>query len=96
MRRAEDARQNWARALALGLSLLVFLFVLQAPHAHRYGQDDTACQLCQVAHLGFHPAVAAPALPAPLLAAGRVQPLVLALRDTPLSLDGPSRAPPSA
>src|SRR5438309_10012200 len=86
MGRADNVRQNWARALALGLSLLVVLFVLQAgPHAHQYGQDETTCQLCQVAHIGIRPAVVGPILPTPLLTTGKVQPLTFVFRDAPRS-----------
>jgi hypothetical protein len=93
---ARRARNHWARGVALGLSLLVFSFVFHGvSHVHQNGQDEAACQTCQAAHVGIYPAVSAPILPTPLLAAGRVQALTLVLADTPVSPDRPSRAPPS-
>src|SRR5271169_583826 len=91
------AWNGWARGVALGLSLLVFSLVFHGvSHVHRNGQDEAACQTCQAAHVGIYPAVSAPTLPTPLPAAGRVQALILVLADAPVSLDRPSRAPPSA
>jgi len=62
-----------ARPVALTLALLSLAFLLQVtPHAHLNGQDEAACSLCQVAHLGVAPAVAVVTLSIPIVSFGEV------------------------
>lgn len=91
------ATREWIRVLALGLSVLVLLFVFQsAYHTHQNGQDEAACRACQVAHTKIHPTIVAATLPTPLQAVGKVEGLIFVLGDAPFSIDSPSRAPPLA
>ena len=57
-----------ARPVALTLALLSLAFLLQVtPHSHANGQDESACRLCQVAHLGVTPAVAVVSFSIPIV-----------------------------
>jgi hypothetical protein len=73
-RTANPSWRNLTKSLAFALALLLFLFLLQVttPHRHAKGQNEAACRLCHVAHLGVAPAVAASTLTLPLVAVGRV------------------------
>ena len=62
-----------ARPVALALALISLAFLVQVtPHFHANGQDEAACRLCQVAHLGVAPAVAVVALSIPIVSCGEV------------------------
>jgi len=62
-----------ARPVALALALLSLAFLLQVtPHFHANGQDEAACRLCQVAHLGVTPAVALISFSIPIVSLGEV------------------------
>jgi hypothetical protein len=57
-----------ARPVALTLALLSLAFLLQVtPHSHANGQDEAACRLCQVAHLGVTSAVAVVSFSIPIV-----------------------------
>jgi hypothetical protein len=85
-----------ARPLAFVLCLLSFLFLLQVTaHSHANGQDESACRLCQVAHLGVAPAVSALILSVPLVSLGPVAACATVHTSEPFSEHSPSRAPPS-
>ncbi len=90
-------RQFLLRIVALALATVLILFLFQiTSHFHANGQDQTACNRCQLAHLGFDFAKTASLLPAPLLAIGRAFALVLSIHQGPVSHHSPSRAPPTA
>ena len=93
------ARPFWrrlAKPLAVTLALLSFLFLLQVtPHSHANGQDEAACRLCQVVHLGVAPAVAALVLSVSLVSLGKVVAQVTCSYRETVSSHFPSRAPPS-
>jgi hypothetical protein len=62
-----------ARPVALTLALLSLAFLLQVtPHSHANGQDEAACRLCQVAHLGVTPAVAVVSFSIPIVSFSEV------------------------
>jgi hypothetical protein len=85
-----------AKPLAIALGLLSLLFLLQVTtHSHTNGQDESACRLCQVAHLGAAPAVSVLALSVPLVSFGQVTPNVTLFVSEAFSEHSPSRAPPS-
>lgn len=85
-----------AKPLAIALGLLSLLFLLQVTtHSHANGQDESACRLCQVAHLGVAPAVSAPVLSVPLISYGQVTDTVSLNISECFSSHSPSRAPPS-
>ena len=85
-----------AKSLAIALGLLSLLFLLQVTtHSHASGQDEPACRLCQVAHLGVAPAVSALVLGVPLVSFGQVTDTVTAHTSESFSEHSPSRAPPS-
>ena len=84
------------RSLALVLALLSIVFLLQVtPHGHTNGQNEAACRLCQVAHVGVTPALAVVSLALPLIAVGRVVPAVLDCEPESFLADSFSRAPPT-
>jgi hypothetical protein len=92
-------QQSWgrfAKPALVGLAVLSLVFLLQiTTHGHANNQDDRACLLCQAAHLGVAPAIAAVILTAPLMVLAEVSaPLLLAENEAFFS-HGPSRAPPS-
>jgi hypothetical protein len=85
-----------AKPFAFALALLSLVFLLQvATHSHANGHDEPACRLCQVAHLGVAPAVAALVLSVPLVSFGHVAANVTLEVSEYFSEDSPSRAPPS-
>ena len=85
-----------AKPLAIALGVLSLLFLLQvSTHSHANGQDESACRLCQVAHLVMVPAVSALQLSAPLVSCGQVTATVAIHLSEAFSEQSPSRAPPS-
>jgi hypothetical protein len=85
-----------AKPLAFALTLAALFFLLQvAPHAHAKGQDEAACRLCQVAHLGVTPAVSALSFSVPFVEFGSVTILAAAAGSEPSSSLSSSRAPPA-
>jgi hypothetical protein len=86
-----------AKPLAIALGLLSLLFLLQVTtHSHANGQHESACRLCQVAHLGVAPAVSALVLSVPLVSFGQVTASVALNVSEPFSEHSHSRAPPSS
>jgi hypothetical protein len=85
------------RVLALAVCLLtVFFIVVSSSHIHADGRSDTACPICQAAHIGISAAVGTAELPAPLIQRSEPPPSV-AFAHTELFLSSAaSRAPPSA
>jgi hypothetical protein len=87
--------RRFAKPLAFALGLLSLLFLLQVTtHAHANGQDESACRLCQVAHLGVVTAVSPLELSVPLVSFGRVTATVDPGVREFFSEQSPSRAPP--
>jgi hypothetical protein len=84
-----------ARPVALTLALFSLAFLLQVtPHIHANGQDEAACSLCQVAHLGVATAVAVISFSIPIVSFGQVALCSeVSLAETP-SGHSSSRAPP--
>ena len=84
-----------ARPVALALAVFSLAFLLQVtPHTHANGQDEAACNLCQVAHLGVATAVAVISFSIPFVSFGQV-----AIRSEARFAEAPSghsssRAPP--
>ena len=96
----EVVKPKWsqfATGLAIALAMASLLFLLQVTsHGHANGQDEAACRLCQAAHIGVTPALAAMTLSAPLVEFGVV---FLQAAETALETatdNTPSRAPPSS
>jgi len=89
-------RYRFARPLALGLAVLALAFFLQiAGHGHNDSRQDSTCRVCQLAHVGVGPTVAAVTLTAPLVLVGRVTtPVLEAVTQVSFSQSSP-RAPPS-
>ena len=84
-----------ARPAALTLALLSLAFLLQVtPHSHANGQDEAACGLCQVAHLGVTPAVAVVSFSIPILSFSAVVVYSEVRFAEPPSGHSSSRAPP--
>jgi hypothetical protein len=96
MNRRHKTNNSWVRFLAFGLAVLSILFVVQAQtHWHANSQDEAACQVCQVAHVGSASAPVGQPLLAPLLTTGYVELFVVSFHQELFFHDSPSRAPPS-
>jgi hypothetical protein len=93
----ETDRNRFAKPLAFGLAVLALVFFLQiSAHGHNDSRQDSACRVCQFAHIGLGPVVTAVMLTAPMLVVGRVAPRAdKAVVENPTSESSP-RAPPSA
>ena len=84
-----------ARPAALTLALLSLVFLLQVtPHSHANGQNEAACSLCQVAHLGMAPAVAVVSFSVPIVCFSEVVVCSEVSSAEPVSGHTSSRAPP--
>jgi hypothetical protein len=83
-------------SVAVALAFVCLFFLLEVvPHAHANGQDDRACGLCQVAHMGAALAVSVALLNLVLLYFGEIfVPLSQRLADS-FFVQSPSRAPPA-
>jgi hypothetical protein len=85
-----------SRPLALLLVLFSLTFFLQVTaHVHPNGVDESACRICQVAHVAASPAVAALTLSVPLVFFGQVILSETAVHFEFFFSQSPSRAPPS-
>ena len=95
-RKQGRADRRLAVSVALAVTLVSLFFLLQiAPHSHTNGQDDRACRLCQVAHIGIVPAVSATLLSIVLLYFGEIRWQIFAHFAEPSFSHSPSRAPPT-
>jgi hypothetical protein len=94
---AHKYRQRLTRGVALTIAVLLALFLFQiASHVHPNDQNETACNRCQLAHLGLALVRSNTVLPAPLLAVGRTLPVVLIFHLVLFLQFSSCRAPPSA
>jgi hypothetical protein len=85
-----------AKPLAIALGVMSLLFLLQVTtHSHATGQDESACRLCQAAHLVMAPALSALQMSVPLVSCGQVTATVAIHVSEAFSEQSPSRAPPS-
>jgi hypothetical protein len=86
-----------AKPLAAALTLFALAFLLQlTPHTHTSGQEEAACGLCQVAHVGVTPAVSAPILCAPLISFGLIVTVTASFVPEFFCSESASRAPPTS
>lgn len=93
---AHKSLRRLVRPLVSILALVALLYFAQVlPHAHANGQDEAACRLCQVGHIGVTPAISAPTLVAPFVSFGTVVALPELTASQTFSEHSPSRAPPS-
>jgi hypothetical protein len=84
-----------AKSMALALSLLSLLFLLQVtPHGHANGQDEAACRLCQAAHMGVIPTISGIVLSIPLAPVCEVEASELAAVAESFFSHSDPRAPP--
>jgi hypothetical protein len=84
------------KSLAFSLALLSLVFLIQVvPHAHAKHQDEAACRICQVGHLGVTPAVSATTLSVPFVSFGQVAPAAILISSQNFTSHSPSRAPPT-
>jgi hypothetical protein len=84
------------RVMAVALALTALIFVVQTvSHIHPDGQEQAACQLCQIAHTGIV-ATAMVSVPfATLVPTGPVEQPTLLLHEEDFSFGSPARAPPT-
>ncbi len=93
---AQPKLHRVTRILALVLALASVVFLAQLiPHSHANGQDEAACRLCQVIHLGVALAVAAVSIATPLVWFGPVHAPALIGHSRIFSAHSSSRAPPT-
>jgi len=91
----QTKRSRFAKPLAVGLAILSLVFFLQiAAHGHNDSRQDGACRVCQMAHIGMAPAVAAVTLATPLVAVGEVAIQVFAAATQDSASPSSPRAPP--
>jgi hypothetical protein len=97
MRRAGSRpSRRLAVSVAIAVALVSLFFLLQVvPHEHASGQDDPACGLCQVAHIGIAPAIVAALLSLLFLYFGELPAFVAVYVAEPFSAQSPARAPPA-
>jgi hypothetical protein len=96
MRSRLSDRRNLVRALAVALALVALIFSVQTfSHTHPDGQEQAACQLCQIAHVGILTSFSAPVAVAPLAPTGQIQQPILVIHEEQFSFASPSRAPPA-
>ena len=90
------SNRRLAISVAIAVALVSLFFLLQVtPHSHANGQDDPACRLCQVAHIGVVPTISRILLSVILLYFGEILALVCRYFAEPFSAQSPSRAPPA-
>ena len=83
--------------LALGVALCTLSFVvLSSTHIHSEDQNDSACRLCQAAHVSIAPAPALAVLPAPLGVRAEIGAQASAVALGLFLHSARSRAPPAA
>ena len=83
-------------SVAVALALVSLFFLLQvAPHSHANGQDDPACRLCQVAHIGIALTLTIALLSLILLYFGEISAVCSLHIGEPFFAQSPSRAPPA-
>jgi hypothetical protein len=93
---AHSLSRRLFKPLAFSLALLSVLFLIQiVPHAHAKHQDEAACRICQVGHLGVTPAVSAISLSVPFVNFGQVAPIAILISSQNFITHSPSRAPPT-
>ena len=82
--------------MGVALAVVALIFLVQAvSHSHPDGQEQAACQLCQIAHTGIV-ATAAVCVPfAALVPTGPVEQPTLFLHEEDFSFGSPARAPPT-
>jgi len=86
-----------AKPLGLAVALLALAFLLQVtPHNHANGQDEAACALCQVAHIGSTPAISTVTLSAPLELMGFVSSAIEIVSPQSFARHSSSRGPPAS
>jgi hypothetical protein len=82
--------------VVVSLALLSFFFLLQvAPHSHADRHDESACRICQIAHLGVAPTVSAVPLNPVLFIFGEILAPPCPHFIESFSAQSPSRAPPA-
>lgn len=90
-------RNRFIKTLAVGLAVLALVFFFQiAAHGHNDSRQDSACRVCQLAHVGVGPAVAVITLTTPRVAVGQVTTQVRQSEIRDFSSQSSPRAPPSS
>ncbi len=93
---AQPRLKQVTRILTFVLAIVSVVFLAQlVPHAHANGQDEAACRLCQVVHLGVAIGIVALALAAVLVCVGSVPAPAIAGYSRIFTAHSPSRAPPA-
>jgi len=94
---AQPRRTRFAKALAFGLAILSLVFFLQiVAHGHNDSRQDGACRVCQLAHIGIAPAVAAVTFAAPMAIVGEVAAEVVGATAQESASQSSPRAPPTS
>jgi len=88
-------QQRLVRTLGIALAIVALIFLVQTIfHSHPNGQEQSACQLCQIAHAGIL-AKAPVSVPfAALVPTGPVEQPTLLVHEEDFSFGFPARAPP--
>jgi hypothetical protein len=95
--RARRVRRTLTQGLALGVAVLLALFLFQvASHVHANDRNQSACNRCQLAHLGLALVKKNTLLRVPHLAVGRIFTFTPIFHQVLFLQFSSSRAPPSA
>jgi hypothetical protein len=96
MRNRFPLKQSLVRTVGVTLAIVALIFLVETvSHSHPDGQEQAACQLCQIAHTGIV-ATATVCVPfAALVPTGPVEQPSLFLHDEDFSFGFPARAPPT-
>ena len=95
-RQVQRPGRRLAASAVVALALVSLFFLLQiVPHTHVSGQDDPACRLCQVAHLGIAVVAAVTLLSLILVYFGETATPACLYTGDAFSAQSPSRAPPA-
>ena len=88
-------QQRLVRTLGIALAIVALIFLVQTvSHSHPDGQEQAACQLCQIAHTGIVATATVCVLFAALVPTGPVEQPTLFLPEEGFSFGSPARAPP--
>jgi hypothetical protein len=81
--------------MGFALAVVALLFLIQSlSHSHPNGQEQAACQLCQIAHFGILATARVSVPTVALVPTGPVEQRILLIHEEDFPFGSPARAPP--